>query len=1192
MATTSNLYAEKVFAEQPIALWALDEPIDYISLLDDTTRDISNWSHSSNATITTDSPSEATPVFAGSIINRITVSNILVGESATIELSANTDINDVDLDLSAETIAISTYLYSPTQKDMSVEIGYEYTVGPSSTVYTETATYYFTAESRWTLVSDSFLLPVSFNTIKPIINISYSGPTTGYYFLIHGTTFGQHSENFNIESLGQTLEANNPFVTNIGGYTIEANAYGLQSTNGYYVSDSKKLFAKNSAMPMVYGSTSSTRITRNPNGPSLVIPGFGFMNEDGQYKDFTFEAWLRIQSHTPTPKRILGSVGSEDGVYVHDAFLTLRVDGQSGSYFVGEWDRPMLLAIRMSETSASLVVNGEEVVSLTLDPAQVILASKEFNWIGFYAYADVPYIDIDCVGIYPYIVPNIVEKRRWVYGQAIGIPEAVGSNDVGTTIIADYTVAKYAKNYLYPDMGSWNQGILENLITEGQRLSLPKYELPEVVFKNKLVSDWYKDLATVQQEAVEFLSLQPNSLWQNSRGYLSFSNNSPLNNNGRAFYALIESDSNMDGNQVIFIMKNEVSGESLSAILNSDTLTYTLSYLNANGTRSQEEITSVTNLAPGSTFGVGIDIESFSKSFGSRVSAFFGSRSSLKLYVGGDPDEAAGETFSGNIYRIGFCTQRNFQKISDLFTTTGVMKTAAALESTNAYNGGTPSTSVWDQVADGGVSLTNSSAEYGLEVDGGGIFPLMVQRLLDHVGSYNIVPKTFVGNFTLDIAVNGYWQDYVPLSHFAKTVDGGGGKLTRGLDFIQFNIGYPQISKIVNHLHDTSGSTVKTYVSFQYLKDTSTANPAYHLYTSLLPDTNVVSPGTDWLSTKYEVVNDSVIYMPPNVNVNSLALVLHIEVLATGIQQTPIKLQTVQLSSRAHNAFSPNAVGTKMGVDIYPYKKTGEYFDYKGKNPFSVYKGHTPHLYLTSTSGFRLRDIDADNLTHGFSIPINQNAATYYAVSAWQLMMRYDQESFTQVPLEVFEVKSKDRYIKFYLQADSITGQRGMLFAIDAETGYAQDVSFYVNGRLVKNPLIELHSWTTIGIVFNFSIDFSSTVGAFNVTGPILFNNVSHYQSSKFSDLQGVGYRKWSGVLGDVNQWNYWLGTSPNFNQWRDVLFTKTSEFTEVDGTQIYRKLTGADRFIVDTDSVFAINDYRYLLYEALGWQSVVVTSA
>ena len=152
--------------------------------------------------------------------------------------------------------------------------------------------------------------------------------------------------------------------------------------------------------------------------------------------------------------------------------------------------------------------------------------------------------------------------------------------------------------------------------------------------------------------------------------------------------------------------------------------------------------------------------------------------------------------------------------------------------------------------------------------------------------------------------------------------------------------------------------------------------------------------------------------------------------------------------------------------------------------------------------------------------------------------------------------------------------------------------TFYVNGKIVKNPLVGLNSWVTIGIVFNFALDFTATIGSFNVVGPIIFNNLSHYQSSLRDTLESVGYRKWYGVLGENLLWSYWLGTVPNLKLWRDILFTNTSDFTEIDGAETYKKLTGADRFVIDTDSTFVINKYRYLVYEAIGWQSNVVTSA
>ena len=38
MSSPSNLYAEKVFSEHPMALWALDDKLDYISLISEEQR--------------------------------------------------------------------------------------------------------------------------------------------------------------------------------------------------------------------------------------------------------------------------------------------------------------------------------------------------------------------------------------------------------------------------------------------------------------------------------------------------------------------------------------------------------------------------------------------------------------------------------------------------------------------------------------------------------------------------------------------------------------------------------------------------------------------------------------------------------------------------------------------------------------------------------------------------------------------------------------------------------------------------------------------------------------------------------------------------------------------------------------------------------------------------------------------------
>ena len=50
MANPSNLYAEKIFSEHPLVLWALDDKADYISLISESQRNISGLWDITNAT--------------------------------------------------------------------------------------------------------------------------------------------------------------------------------------------------------------------------------------------------------------------------------------------------------------------------------------------------------------------------------------------------------------------------------------------------------------------------------------------------------------------------------------------------------------------------------------------------------------------------------------------------------------------------------------------------------------------------------------------------------------------------------------------------------------------------------------------------------------------------------------------------------------------------------------------------------------------------------------------------------------------------------------------------------------------------------------------------------------------------------------------------------------------------------------
>lgn len=1268
MTVTSNSYAEKVFSEHPIALWPLDEESYYVSLISETSRTIST---ANGWTITGATPgifggipgeSLPLPVFSNSVRNKFTLGSTF-STPATIAIESPILVNDInDLNQEIGNISVGAFFY-PFSEVVDIEIGIEYTDNSTGTPITNqrlTQGYHIDNAEQWAFLSGVFDLPTDFSDIKIVFDVSVVNPSEGDQVLIHGITIGQWSEQFQVESLGIIPQALPDSIV-VDGLGTAASVYGLQDASGYYMVRNNSLCAKNSGLPMVFGAENSTVITPNNEivieqlvtYPSMILPGYGFMNQNGQYSELTLEMWLSIQSSSTVPQRIVGPVASEDGLYVNDSFLVLKVGEYSGSYYVGEWDRPMLVAIRVSSSQAELVINGEEVITLLLDPALISYPAKtdlegfDQDWIGFFAYDDVPVILVDCVGIYPYKVPNIVEKRRWVYGQGVESRESISGSNLGTTVAIDYTFANYAKNYLYPDIGRWNQGVQENIVVDTTTMSLPQYSLPTLSFTNKTMDQWYQANENLSALFGTYISLKPSESWSSTDGYMMFPNLNLLQQDLKAFYALMESVAGNTSKQTLLYLENQVTGESFEVTLEDDTTQYIYRYptSDANTPFIEEMVHEDTTHTLGEFIFVGLAVDRFAQYAGGRVAQFFGSKQQLRLYVGGRPNFT--QTFAGNIYRVGFCTARNLEKISNLFASTGLPVGYNAIDQLSLADGGNqyfgnnplyinPSNgeAYWSDTFDGGDEYFGNSSEiFADEVDGGGVYSLLVSYILEHVASYTITPKIFLNNFMLDIGVNSYWQDYLPLSYFAKYVtdgtlaeDGVTQNTKLDLDFIQFNIDYPVINRFISKSYDSTSSIVRTYVSFQELSDAPNIGTNNYTKIILPPKSGVVAPSNgEWQSrntvtetvsyTKYEVVNGTIIYPPSDISFEQLGMVVHVEIISNGIMENPVVIKSLQLSSQALNSFVPNAIGTKFGSDVYPYRKSSELYDYKGRNPFTIYKKSSPYFYLTSDSGLQLRNFYDGDIQRGIEIPINKNVSSFYKASAWQMAVRYNEDTFPERVTEIFELYGKSltkenagdpnylRHIKFYMKPDDGTFKRGRIYAIDAQTGLEVDnITFYINGRKVHNPVIDSKVWAIIGFTFTEPIDFSGYPGYLSITGPILFNNVSHYQISEADEASRSVYRKWFAIKtveGTDETWDYWktldgdlaLPGTQTFT-WQNVLFISSAEFMGVNGKTIYRKYTGTDRIIVDSESEFRINGYEYLPFKDISWQTSVIKPA
>lgn len=1227
MAIPSNLYAEKVFSEHPLDLWALDDPVDYISLISEADRDISSWTLTGGSASL--EPGASDEPFIESHVSAIE-GEIPEEDFGVCLATSDSIINFNSLNSDMGNITISSYFNVPSSYVNDIKLGYEYfdeLTGNRTTVYKYIPV---TVYDRWFLISETFDYPDKNVSLKLFIEFSYrnGGADHSHKILVNGLTLGQWSEEYCATSLGvspQSLPSSIP----LDGYNaIEAAPYGISDSTGYYLSKNNILLAKNTGLPMVYGSSNITKINPDPDfGPSLILPGNGFLNESKKYSEMTLEFWLRVDLDSSSQQRLIGPIASTDGLYIRGPVFLLKVGNNFGTYFVNEWARPMLVHIRVSSTRASLLINGDEVVSFEVDMAQVDLPPKENDlgkdqdWIGVFSYSNFTTLEVDCIGIYSYTVPTIVAKRKFVYGQGVEFPENINTAYSGTSMAIDYKMANYANNYNYPETGRWQQGTSDNFLVRQDGLSTPNYSRPEIFSNEYDIERFLQSQDLVQSEdGQRFVRLNPESV-PGAETAMSFENLNFISGGTRGLYCVLQDTGPTNETVTLLRIFDRTSSNYLDIVRNENTISYILKY---NGDPST--LYSVEANSDNSLYSVGIDFRTFSNYFGGKAASFLGRKSSLSLYVGNN-QELSANSYAGNIFLVGFFNDRSYGDISDAFSPNGT---------TWAEN----SVDFWgmDTFEDppGGAEYSD---EFSARVVEGENPSTLAAELLDaEVSTYVLWLSKLFDTYRFDIKVKSYWEDYIPLQYFAKYVEDKKGRKRYDVDFIQFNISYPSPSTFFEtesdpqswtyaqlydeyntpiqrsytsldnplftgyddygNLRDRSTKTysyntsdiLKTYISFQLLSSGANAPQSAFLSIEPAPKDGIVRPGSNWLTTKYEVVNNMIIYPPKNIPFSEIAIVTHIESKIPGIFELPVKIKSLQYCSQSLSENSYNPIGTKFGIPIYPYKRSGIYYNFKDDNPFTIYKGSSPYLYLSRYSGIGRRGRYDPLVSQGLMIPMNQGKASDYRVIAAQMSIRYDEDFFTYAPVQILEIEAKDRFIKVYMQAIQREGKRARIYAVDARTGKVEDqIAFYWNGSIVKDPVVSIKEWAMLGIAFATPIDVANTVGFIRFTGPLIYNNVSHYQSTNLQEAQEISTRPWYKVksVGATEfEWEFWK----DFYLWGGVLVVSTSSFYGISPSDIYKTYTGTNKFIIDDDRPIVFGEYAYSALTGAQWQTQVVT--
>ena len=1200
MANPSNLYAEKIYSEHPVAMWALDDGADYIQIPNDNNLNLGNAQNATYFTQSNSSPNNPivasnspdfnnylTPPIESARTTELVLPNTNFVSNAAYATLTNTTGTSVNSSTNAFTI--SFYYYANNSNITSITVGYKV----AGTIISS-ETFSVLSSNSWNFITKTFSNP-STQSVQLYLRFDYSEnldiPGTGdnYKILINGLSMGHNSEEFNKHSVGipQTSYTGTTINSNIGGissgtYGYLLDAYGLSdsTTNGYYCIRFARLLAKNSQVPMIFGSSNSTLIYPNPTAtdPSLVLPAQGFLNQVGKNNQYTFEFWLRARVlKNNAVQKIFGPLTSTDGLYVNKNAMTLKVGNQIGSYYVGEWYRPLLIDIKYSPNQVTLLVNGESVISLSITSADTdlfpekIASSKNQDWVGFYANSStgVASLEVDGIAIYPYQVDNTLAKRRYVFGQGVEFPQNINVAYHGKSYLIDFNSANYANNYKYPGIKKWESKANDNFAINDGTLSTPTLSLPSINFEDssKTYSTWY-----ATQSTTNYFTLATSG----HNGYLSYDSLSVIDNSDiRGFVVTGTSGSVyvVGVSQTIFKLVNKNNDNYVVArLVPTSTSSATLKYFYKLGSSAEAELDASLNyvVAASNPYTAGIDLATFTQSYASTIGSLLSSQSSLKMYIGNE--ESFANQLKGNIYAVGFMTNYNFGKnfgyTSSLFGTTGVI--------TNTGTGRT-------------ATQTQTYTTSGYSTSG-------------YVHSYRLLlTKPLSGTtYSFDIGTNSSWQDYVPVTTLSKyTTNASTGETTYELDFIQFNIDYPEPCTFASTNYDTSNSDVKTYVYFRYMSDGSYVD-ATTLTSVSMPSNGAVVPTSSWATEKYEVVNGAIIYPPSpyldvDKTINDLSMGIFVEAKNTASRLSPIKIRSLQLSSQAFDTETvkwKNGFETKFGDKVYPYSHrtadSATVFNYKDKNPYRIYKGNTPYLYLTRDSGIKVCSKYSNGVSDskGIMIPVNESNEADYNLSSLQMFVRSESTSFPTSEEKIFSLNynlnnTTPTTSDFYMIATTTAAHRAQIYAKVGSTEYT-DIAYYINGVEVQNPVISIGEWSNVSVAFKTLLDFDSYVGDIRLLGSLTFNNISYYQYTGLQSNIKYAKQRWS-----YYQHSLWSGVQPL--TWTEVLSTTYSAVSGIDPTEAYNAMIGTNKAIFDNsdaESELKVKESSKKIVSSTEWQS------
>ena len=613
-------------------------------------------------------------------------------------------------------------------------------------------------------------------------------------------------------------------------------AYHL-SPSGYYVTEENRLLGHCTGIPLAYGSNTYNRLEASAYGnPSFVFDGQGAFNDLGRGQIYTIEFWMRVTGATAVDRKIFGPVEHSDGLYINGGVLTLIVGGNQTSANVGQMSNPMLVHIRLHDNRADLMVNGDPLASVDVNMSLPNWSDASNKMLGFYAPSELAPIDIDCVSVFAYLVPEVVAMRRFGWGQAVESTELSNSLFSGPTLKANFAGSNVAHSVSYPDNYSWESGVHENLSVEPDRISVPERSLPRVVSSNTTKH------ISIGQASTDF---SQDTFTHSSHGLVDgdvvlLSN---LTSTVIAGHSDLTKYYVRNSTQSTFKVATTISGD----VVDLETSDGTVDITNVTKTKtySESELFEDTRLIQdGETFFSLQPNEDWSEEpcffafqslsdyidlpklfavswsattlVGEETLAVIHSKEDraryLRLYRDADYIKAEFVDASGatEIEATQIVADHRYTSVIDL--TASKYQNASApslmrfmlrtLDDLEVSVGGDIGGSFTGKVyrisfMNGTVrnSLSDILSGYPTETVDYDALIADNKRLLDR-GTYNLFPEVKYGELYPEISQLSYWEDYVPMSTLAGFVNNFNGDKQAYVDHIQFNIGVPKPSSL------------------------------------------------------------------------------------------------------------------------------------------------------------------------------------------------------------------------------------------------------------------------------------------------------------------------------------------------------------------------------------------------------------